>query len=70
MTIIAAAGGRILPLLFNHQLRVIFMVSLLVVFGIKMLHEAAFYSGDSEEPGMDALDLFPLTKLLPESKPT
>lgn len=50
MTIIAAAGGRILPLVFNHQLRVIFMVSLLVVFGIKMLHEAAFYTGDSEEP--------------------
>lgn len=50
MTIIAAAGGYILPLMFNHQLRVIFMVSLLVVFGFKMLHEAAFYTGDSEEP--------------------
>lgn len=50
MTIIAAAGGRVLPLLLKQELRTIFMVSLLVIFGIKMLHEAAVYEEDSEEP--------------------
>ena len=51
MTIIAAAGGRVLPLLLKQELRTIFMVSLLVLFGIRMLYEAAVYEADSEEPG-------------------
>lgn len=49
MTVITAAGGRVLPLLFNQQVRIIFMVSLLTLFGIKMLHEAAVYEEDREE---------------------
>lgn len=49
MTLIAAAGGRMLPLLLNQKLRTIFMFSLLVIFGVKMLHEAATYEEDSEE---------------------
>lgn len=50
MTLIAAAGGRVLPFFLNRKVRMLFMVSLLVVFGIKMLHEAAVYEEGSEEP--------------------
>lgn len=49
MTVIAAAGGRVLPLVLKQELRTIFMVSLLVIFGIKMLYEAVVYEESSEE---------------------
>ncbi|KAL8447954.1 hypothetical protein Emag_004152 [Eimeria magna] len=49
MTVIAAAGGRLLPLLLNQRLRLIFMVSLLLIFGIRMLYEAAVYEEDPKE---------------------
>ena len=55
MTLIAAAGGRVLPLLLKQGLRTIFMVSLLVIFGLKMLYEAAVYGETSEEPGENSM---------------
>lgn len=51
MTLMAAAGGQVLPLLLKQELRTIFMVCLLVIFGAKMLHEAAVYEENSDEPG-------------------
>ncbi|CDJ67331.1 transmembrane protein, putative [Eimeria necatrix] len=50
MTLMAAAGGQVLPLLLKQELRTIFMVCLLVIFGAKMLHEAAVYEENSDEP--------------------
>ncbi|KAL8452470.1 hypothetical protein Emed_001327 [Eimeria media] len=49
MTVMAAAGGRLLPLLLSQRLRLIFMVSLLVLFGIRMLYEAAVHEEDPKE---------------------
>lgn len=49
MTMMAAAGGQLLPLLLPQELRTIFMVCLLVIFGAKMLHEAAVYREAAEE---------------------
>lgn len=51
MTVVAAAGGRVLPLVLKQELRTIFMVSLLVFFGIKMLYEAVVYGESPEELG-------------------
>ncbi|CDI83596.1 transmembrane protein, putative [Eimeria acervulina] len=49
MTVMAAAGGQLLPLLLRQELRTIFMICLLVIFGAKMLHEAAVYNETAEE---------------------
>lgn len=51
MTVMAAAGGQLLPLLLRQELRTIFMICLLVIFGAKMLHEAAVYNETAEEAG-------------------
>lgn len=58
MTVMAAAGGRVLPLVLKQELRTIFMVSLLVLFGIKMLYEAVVYEESSEELGEEKRHAF------------
>ncbi|KAL8439495.1 hypothetical protein Efla_001426 [Eimeria flavescens] len=51
MTVVAAAGGRLLPLVLHERLRLLFMVSLLFFFGCRMLYEAATHQEDPKETG-------------------
>lgn len=57
MTVLAALGGRILPFILGRQIRLALMVSLLFVFGAKMILEAATYKDDNgDEPGSKKRD--------------
>ena len=60
----AAAGGQLLPLLLPQELRTIFMVCLLVIFGAKMLHEAAVYREAAEEAGRPAPTTPPASRVI------
>ncbi|OEH77230.1 putative transmembrane protein [Cyclospora cayetanensis] len=50
MTLLAAAGGRVIPLFLKQELRTVFMAALLVLFGLKMLYDAMIYEENNEEP--------------------